>query len=99
MKKPAPSVKRKIYLWNKADFIFINQLVTEFTNTSLNNTIETPIEDLWYAYKAMCMRCLQLVPTRTARSGKCSQPWATPIIRCLTIVRNRNYITELKGVA
>ena len=53
-------------LWNKADFVCINQLVIEFANSFLHNTIDTPVQDLWDAFKSMCMNCLQLVPTKTA---------------------------------
>ena len=77
-------VKRKLYLWNKADFTSINHLVTEFANSFLDNTINIPIQDLWDVFKSMCMNCLQLVPTKTAPSGKSNQPWATPLIRRLS---------------
>ena len=84
-------VKRKLYLWNKADFTSINRLVTEFANSFLDNTINTPVQDLWDAYKSMCMNCLQLVPTKTAPSGKSNQPWATPLIRRLSSKKKRLY--------
>ena len=84
-------VKKKLYLWNKADFTSINHLVTEFANSFLDNTINTPVQDLWDAYKSMCMNCLQLVPTKTAPSGKSNQPWATPLIRYLSSKKKRLY--------
>ena len=82
--KSVPSTKRKLYLYNKADFISINHLVTEFADTFLDNTTDTPIQDLWDAFKTMCMNCLQFVPTKTVPSGKSNQPWATPLIRRLS---------------
>ena len=87
--------KRKIYLWNKADFISINQLVTEFANSFLNNTIDTPVQDLWDAFKSMCMNCLQQMPTEIAPSGKFNQPWETPLIRRLSSKKKGLYTTEL----
>ena len=36
----------------------------------------------------MCMNCLQLVPTESARSGKSDQPWVTSLIRCLSSKNN-----------
>ena len=39
----------------------------------------------------MCMNCLQLVPTKTAPSGKSNQPWATPLIRRLSSKKQRLY--------
>ena len=77
-------LNKEIYLWNKADFVCINQLVTEFANSFLDSTINTPVQDLWDAFKSMCMNCLQLVPTKTAPSVKFNQPWATPLIRHLS---------------
>jgi len=85
------SVPPKLYLWNKADFISINHLVTEFANTFLDNTIDTPIQDSWDAFKTICMNCLQLVPTKTAPSGKPNQPWATPLIRRLSRKKQQLY--------
>ena len=49
--KFASSIKRNIHLWSKANFTLINQLVTEFATTFLENTIDTPVQDLWDAYK------------------------------------------------
>ena len=83
--------KRKVYLWNKADFTAINELVTQFANSFLENTIDTPIQDLWDAYKTMCLNCLQLVPTKSVPTGKCNQPWATPFIRRLSSKKRRLY--------
>jgi len=42
--KSVPSTKRKLYLWNKADFISINHLVTELADTFLDSTIDTPMQ-------------------------------------------------------
>ena len=89
--KSVSSTKRKLYLWNKADFISINHLVTEFSNTFLDNTIDTPIQNLWDAFKMMCMNCLHLVPTKSAPSGKSNQPWETPIIIRLSSKKQQLY--------
>ena len=69
-------IKRNIF-WSKANFTVINQLVIEFATTFLENTIDTPVQDLWDVYKAMCMNCLHLAPTKSACSGKSDQPWVT----------------------
>ena len=89
--KSVPSFRRKVYLWNEADFTVIKELVTQFANSFLENTIDTPIQDLWDAYKTMCLNCLQLVPTKSVPTGKCNQPWATPFIRRLSSKKWRLY--------
>jgi len=89
--KSVRPTKRQIYVWNKADFVSINQLVTEFANSFLNNTIDTPVQDLWDSFKLLCMNCLQQVPTKTAPSGKFNQPWTTPLIRRLSSKKKRLY--------
>ena len=91
------SIERNIYLWSKADFTMINQLVNEFATTFLDNTIDTPVQDLWDAYKAMCMNCLQLVPTKSACFRKFDQPWVISLIRRLSS-KNNACIIVLRGV-
>ena len=49
------------------------------------------MQDLWDAYKAMCMNCLQLVPTKSACSRKFDQPWVTSLIRRLSSIKQRLY--------
>ena len=49
------------------------------------------MQDLWDAYKAMCMNCLQLVPTKSACSRKSNQPWVTSLIRRLSSKKQRLY--------
>ena len=95
--KFSSSIKRNIHLWSEEEFTLINQFVTEFATTFLENTIDTPVQDLWDAYKAMCMNCLQLVPTKSARSGRSDQPWVTLLIRHFSI-RNNACIIMPRGV-
>ena len=59
--KNLPTIKRKINLWTKADSSTINYLIADFTTTSLNHPIDTPVQQLWDSYKALCVDCLQRV--------------------------------------
>ena len=65
-------------LWNKADF------TAQFANSFLENTIDTPIQNLWDAYKAMCFDLF--IPIKSVPTGECNQlaAWATPFIRRLS---------------
>ena len=89
--KNLPTNKRKIYLWNKADFFMIKNLIAEFAITFLNHPIDTPVQQLWDSYKALCADCLKLVPTKTVSSSNSNQPWATPLIRRLSRKKQRLY--------
>ena len=77
----SPIVKRKIHLWHKADLSRINNLIADFTTSFLNHPIDTPIQQLWDSYKALCMDCLNLVPTKTISSNNSNKSWATPLIK------------------
>ena len=54
-------------LWNKADF----------------TAIDTPIQDLWDAYKAMCLICLSLL-NLSPQANVINPAWANPFIRRLS---------------
>ena len=90
--KNSPNIKRKSYLWGKADFSTINHLIADFTTTFVNHPIDTPVQLLWDSYKALCIDCLQLVPTKLASSSNSNQPWATPLIRQLSREGSNAYI-------
>ena len=40
----------------------INYLIADFTTTFLNHPIDTPVQQLWDSYKALCVDYLQCVP-------------------------------------
>ena len=55
-----------VYLWNRADFHAINDVIIQFSNTFLSvNSAETPVQELWDSFKSMCQRCLELVPSKS----------------------------------
>ena len=78
--KNLPTIKRKIYLWHKANFSTVSNLIADFTITFLNHPIDTPVQQLWDSYKALCVDCLKLVPIKTVSSSSSNQPWTTPLI-------------------
>ena len=69
----SPTIRRKIYLWHKADLSRINNLIADFTTSFLNHPIDTPVQQLWDSYKALCTDCLNLVPTKIPYIGKFSR--------------------------
>ena len=89
--KNLPVIKRKVYLWHKANFSAIDNLIADFTATFLNYPIDTPVQQLWDSYKALCADCLKLVPTKILSSSNSNQPWATPLIRRLSRRKQRLY--------
>ena len=89
--KTLPVIKRKVYIWHKADFSVIDNLIANFTATFLNHPIDTPVQQLWDSYKALCADCLKLVPTKILSSINSNQPWATPLIRRLSRRKQRLY--------
>ena len=55
-----------IYLWNRADFHAINDVIIEFSNTFLSvNSADIPVQELWDSFKSMCQKCLELVPSKS----------------------------------
>ena len=42
----SPTIKRKIYLWHKADLSRINNLIADFTTSFLNHQIDTAVQQL-----------------------------------------------------
>ena len=80
----SPTIKRKIYLWHKADFSRINNLIADFTTSFLDHPIDTSVQQLWDSYKALCTDCLNLVPTKIVSSNSSNKSWATPLIKRLS---------------
>jgi len=71
-------VKRKIYLWNKANIIELRKEVnTEINRFIRDNNINTPINDLWNILSDMINKLQdKYVPSRMI-TKRYSQPWIT----------------------
>ena len=49
------------------------------------------MQQLWDSYEALCVDCLQRVPTKIVSSSNSNKPWATPLIRRLSRIKQRLY--------
>ena len=86
-----PPFQRKVFLWNKADFSHINNLMSHWCSQFLSsNTVDTPIQELWDKFKSSCLKCMDLIPTKST-SKKFHQPWITSHIKRLTKRKQRLY--------
>ena len=78
---PSPSkVKKKIYLWSKANLSDIQQVASDMCSDKRDVTV--PVETLWQDFKNICNTCLNTVPSKNCPSTT-SQPWITNRVRCL----------------
>ena len=75
---------RKVYLWNRANFQNINEIMSDFSNSCHN--IDTPIEELWNIFKTQCKTCLNSIPTKSL-SSSIKHPKITTSIRRLSKCR------------
>ena len=66
-----------VYLWNRADFQDINDVIIQFSNTFLSDkSVDIPVQELWDSFKTMCQKCLELVPCKSL-SSSIKYPWIT----------------------
>ena len=60
-----PPVRRKIFLWSKANFQLISQYIHDFNLKFLSNyTHESSVQLMWNDLIDMCSNCMDLVPTK-----------------------------------
>ena len=99
---------RKVYLWNRANFQNINEIMSDFSNSCHN--IDTPIEELWNIFKTQCKTCLNSIPTKSLSSSikhpkittsirrlsKCRLSHKSRYLRYFRDLRNGTIITEGK---
>ena len=81
---PSPSkIKKKIYLWSKANLSDIQQVASDMCLDFLQKRdVTAPVETLWQDFKNICNTCLNKVPSKNCPSTT-SQPWITNRVRCL----------------
>ena len=66
---------RKVYLWNRADFVEINNKALEYCNYFVSHyTTNTPIEVLWASFKSFCLECLDHIPQKFHKMSN-KHPW------------------------
>ena len=62
---PCKLNSRKVFLWHKANFDLIKEVILNFNNSFLNDyTLDTPINTLWNKFKCLCESCLAPVPQK-----------------------------------
>ncbi|CAG2232580.1 unnamed protein product [Mytilus edulis] len=77
--KPKP-VKRKIYLWKKADIYKIKEDLETF-KTSFKNTCNRTVESMWQSFKSEIQKTIEKrVPTKMTQ-GRHTHPWMNTAIR------------------
>ena len=61
----------KCFLWNKADLPSMKRELCEFVNTFVANySIETPVEQLWCAFRETLQSALEhYVPSKASKSN------------------------------
>ena len=83
--------KRKILLWNRANIISIkDQLSTEIAEFIATHDIESPVNDIWGAFKTLIDNAMLSVPSKYT-SSRYSQPWITQKCKRLSRRKKRAY--------
>jgi len=86
-----PPTKRKVYLWNRANFCNINDVMLQQCSQFIqDNNEHIPIEELWSKFKTICKDCLDLIPSRLT-SKRHNQPWINNHIKQITRKKRRLY--------
>ena len=89
-----PPVKRTIYLWSRADLANIQQTADALCDEFLSNaSIFTPVDELWDNFKSICMKCLDLVPTKQVNTN--SNRNGLTVILNVYLARNKDTTMEL----
>lgn len=86
--KPA---KRKIYLWDKADFDSIREDAKEFSSTFVSRySVDSDINMLWSVFKQRIKDMMCKVPSKIS-STRYNQPWINTSIKRLCRQKQRCY--------
>ena len=84
-------IKRKIFLWNRADYCHLSEIIASFTDNFLDNSsVTTPVQDMWNVFKEMCYKCMNLIPYKYS-SSRFNQPWVTSHTRRICRKKKRLY--------
>ena len=86
--KPA---KRTVYLWDKADFDTIRNVIQEFSSTFVSRySVDSDINKLWSIIKQKTKDVMCMVPSKS-NSTRYSQPWINTSIKRLCRQKQRRY--------
>ena len=94
-KKQSPPSEQCYKFWNRTDNDTISDYITTFTEQFLGEydihwTTYQAIDTLWNVFKEMCYKCLDMIPSRTHKTGT-SPPWMNPTIKRLSYRKQRLY--------
>lgn len=88
-KKP---VKRKIYLWKRAEKSSMSVDVKQYTEEFVHaNTTETKFNTLWTTFKHKCIECVNKYVPSKFTSTRFNQPWSNRDVRRLNRRKRRAY--------
>jgi len=89
---PLQTTQHNIYLWNKADNRGMKDTALNLCNSFLENySVSTNVEVLWEQFKAICLECLNYIPSKTINLNNKKQPWISRHIRRLSRKKQRLY--------
>jgi len=78
-------------VWNRADNDNINDYIKTFSEQFLQEyDIDTPIDVLWNVFKEMCLKYLDMIPSKYYKLGT-SPPWMNSTIKRLSHRKQRLY--------
>ncbi|MEW8547322.1 MAG: reverse transcriptase domain-containing protein, partial [Candidatus Thiodiazotropha sp.] len=85
-------VKRKIWLWDKADLNLLKEDMRQFSDTfTVKHSIKSDVDMLWTAFSEKCTEMMtELVPSKMT-SSRFSQPWINRGIKRLSRRKKRAY--------
>ena len=91
LEHPKPT-KRKIYLWNRVDFVLFRNVIQSKVNGLLSDlSLATDIDTLWLILKNLIHSTIdELVPFRLT-SSSLHQPWITNSLKRLCRIKQRKY--------
>ena len=85
-------VKRKIYLWKRADKSSMSVDLRQFTREFVHaNTTETEVNTLWTTFKQKCIESVNKYVPSKYTSTRFNQPWCNRDVRRLTRRKRRAY--------
>ena len=85
-------VKRKIYLWKRADKSSMSEDLKQFTGEFVHaNTTETEVNTLWTTFKQKCIESVNKYVPSKYTSTRFNQPWCNRDVCRLTLRKRRAY--------
>ncbi|XP_063969561.1 uncharacterized protein LOC135157548 [Lytechinus pictus] len=85
-------IKRKVYLWKKANMDTIREAMASFAESYLAQTsLDTPVESQWTEIKSKILSALEEDVPSKMTSCRFSQPWITTELKRLSRKKKRSF--------